>query len=205
MPMLQALGFEEICLKTGILECADLAEANGKIRLRKQILYVGEFKPSNGEAFSVNEEFIDKMVSQSNKMLKAGFLVPVNTVDKDGAHQTDPLSNKGRVTSFIKDIDSKGRQGVFATLEFDDASMADAVRKTDVSLYAKKSLERNGQTYTWPVMHVALTSYPQIPDLGAFQIAASLPIKDIKMPTLKDVLAKSLNLSFELPPLGSIS
>lgn len=156
----------------------------------KEVIYVAEFTKGKQE-FRVDEKLIDHWIKEFGVMSQHGFRVKLPV-----EHTFDPEKNRGHAIAFTKKLDSKGRIGMFATLEFLDAEAAKLARSTDVSIYSPPTYQMgNGYTANRPITHVALTDYPVVPGLDPFEtLAASL--KEVMEMSIKDLAAK---LSMSIP------
>jgi len=154
----------------------------------KEVIYVGTFTKGDVE-FHVTEKLIDHWVKEFEAMSQHGFKVKLPV-----EHTFDPEKNRGHAIAFSKKLDSKGRIGLFAKLEFLDAEAAKLAHSTDVSIYSPPTYQMgNGYTANRPITHVALTDYPVVPGLDPFEtLAASL--KEVMEMSMKD-LAEKLSMS----------
>ena len=145
----------------------------GELVYEKELAYVGDFyKASEDLEFSITEEFIDHWCRSENSMSNAEMEIPLPS-----KHTEESGFKKGRVSSFSKKVDSKGRTGLFGKVAFDNQEAAEKFKNSGVSIYVKKdvTIPTTKEFITFPVTHVALTDYPVLPGMDSFtEIAASL-------------------------------
>jgi hypothetical protein len=105
-------------------------------------------------------------------MRERGIRVPLPV-----QHTSDPEKSRGEVANLELGKDSKGRDALYLTAKFRDAESAKLSRTCDVSLNAVSQFtDGKGNVYNGAITHVALTDYPVLPDLGRWEIAASLDL-----------------------------
>jgi hypothetical protein len=135
-------------------------------RFRKELIRVGTYCTSDGLEFTVDESSIDNWSAQFSRMCSNGVKVPVPT-----SHTNDSTANRG----WMVDIFREGQSliGVVDLVGEDAIAMAG---RTDVSIFSPAHhTDGKGNTYDWPITHVALCTDPVIPGLDGFvPLAASL-------------------------------
>lgn len=188
-------------LGTGYLPQAELAawcladKAEGKPIYIKELIYAGEFQQSNGMRFRVDEALLSHWATTNGELLSNGISVPVPI-----SHTENPEANRGQVLKMFVDKNRNGVPALFGQIQFRDQGSAEIAKTAQVSLYSPPEfVDGKGNRYVRPIKHVALTDYPVVPGLQAFEsIAASFVVpfkKEATMP-LKD-LAKRLNIQCE--------
>lgn len=151
----------------------------------KDIIRTGRFVKAEDElSFEVDERLLDHWVRTFEAMQKVGVSVPV-VAGHDGAN--DPDAVRGRVLSLWRDGD---RLVMRAEMVGEDGILA--AERSDVSIYSPPDFtDGEGNEYTQPILHVALTPNPVIPGLGAFiPLAASRRLKLAQEPAIMDALKK---------------
>lgn len=142
---------------------------------RKQIIYTGTFT-KHGKSFKVDKRLLRHWAETGNLFLSKGIGVPMPNTHDDTADD-----KRADVVQFELGKDSKGRDSLFVHFEFVQGLSADvqaSLKGSDVSIFSPPEYEVSGNTYKWPVKHVAFTSYPVVPDLDkSHPIAASLEEK----------------------------
>ena len=143
-------------------------------RFRKELIRSGSYRTADNVRFAVDDEALDNWVAEFSRMKAAGVKVPVPT-----SHTTDPESNRGWVVDMFREGDSL--VGVIDLVGEDAIKMAG---RSDVSLYSPAHLDDGkGNTYKWPITHVALCTDPVIPGLDGFvPLAASLGKTPVNVP-----------------------
>ena len=158
----------------------------------KQVIYVGSFyQEVEDEWFDVQESDLDNFIVQHDRMLSNGIEVPMPE-----EHNFMPSDRRGKVLSYYKGLDDKGRVSLFARVEFKDAQTKRDFKDSQVSLYSPPVFV-DGQKNSYPraITHLALTDYPVVPDLGTWKtIAASAKPKTKDKPMLMKQLAVALSL-----------
>lgn len=170
------------------------------LRFRKQVLYVDKFvkvdiKGGSSQHIPINEKFIDDVYASTKRLIKNGVKV---FVPKE--HTDDPEENRGYVLSVEKGLDSKKRVSLFAVVEFRDKTAAKMALSSDMSAYIPPVFyDGKGRQYYRPMIHLALTVQPVIPDLMGFEtIAASLNFGGPKKMSKKlRKLAEDLDIELE--------
>lgn len=131
---------------------------------QKDVIRVGTFH-ADGKKFTVTPETLDHWERTFASMSKAGVKVPIPS-----EHTFDPEKNLGWVKSLKRDGDRLVMQA-----EIIGHQAIEMAERNDVSIYATKDFtDGSGNTYTWPIRHVAMTPTPVVPGLNGFvRIAAS--------------------------------
>lgn len=177
-------------LAVELLDDMTLAARSDGLTYWKELIYIGNFrKETSSESlkFSVSESDIDQWVDIHGLFVERGIDVPL---PKD--HSFDVEDSRGSVLAMEKRKDSKGRIGLFGKIKFRDEEAAQLAKTAKVSIYVPpKYTDAQGNTYSHPIRHVALTDYPVINQLDGF-IAASYIEGESKMPLKK--LAASLGV-----------
>jgi hypothetical protein len=184
----------------------ELSDEGDELSFEKEIIYVGEFADKDGNEFTVTEQDVYSWVDSTTEMLADGINIPIPK-----EHTFDPASNLGHVSEIQAREDSKGRLGVFAKMDFEDKESKKVALSNNVSLYKQSRYEAgNKKTYDNVIRHVAVTSYPRVPDLEGFEFTVALseaPRKKVPSPKppitgdsdmgkLQDLASKlNLNLS----------
>ncbi len=136
-------------------------------RYRKNVLRTGDFvKAADGLRFQITDADLIHFRDTFLAMQAAGVKVPVPL-----GHSFEPDRNKGYL------VDLFARPGVLEGVIDLYGPDGDVLAATnDVSIYAPAEFtDGSGKTYRRPIVHVALTPYPVVTNLGAFQaISASL-------------------------------
>lgn len=146
---------------------------------KKELIYPGNFvkKDESGNVefeLPVDESLMDHWVATFDKMRENGVDVPVPV-----EHTTDPEKRRGTVVRMTKEFNpERGKPSLYAFIKFrDPKTAADMSKTSQVSLFSPPSFsDGKGHEYTRPITHVALTDYPLVPGLDAFEkaVAASL-------------------------------
>ena len=132
---------------------------------RKKILKCGDYiYPENGQRFSITPKKLDQFVRTFHEMRRDGIEIPV---PKD--HSLRVEDNTG----FVKEMRRKG-EFLEADVEFITAKEAENARKGGVSVWIPPTFQNAKKKYETPIMHVSLTSYPMIPDLGKFDLVCAV-------------------------------
>ncbi len=172
-------------LQTAPAVCAidrELSDGNFN-RFRKELIKVGKFiKASTDQAFEVTTATLDHWVETFNRWIANGNKVPV-PLGHEAANSPD--KNAGWVVKMHREGDV-----LIGFLELVDKKLA---LTTDVSICVEDEfIDGKGNKYDQPITHVALTTRPVIPGLGAFT-QLSLSLGDTQMDV--KMLAKMLGLS----------
>jgi hypothetical protein len=171
----------------------------------KELIPVGEHvkwlsDDKEEQLIVVNEDFIDQKVADFNKFQEVGTRVPVFV-----GHDENPDLERGLVKKVFKAPNDKGIPAFFSRVRFHDKKAAEQGTKNDVSMYLKPQFkDSKGNRFSYPLMHVALTSKPVISGLGGFEpvvLAFDSDIKKVtKMDDILDDIAAKLGITF---PEGS--
>lgn len=144
-------------------------------KFRKEVVRVGKFvKDSEGREFDFGADVLTNWVTQFQRMRKNGVKVPICSTH-DGAN--DPDAMRG----YVEDLFIEGDTLIMACELIGEDSIKAAARN-DVSLGSHAEfVDGHGNTYTRPIMHIALCPDPVVPGLGEFvPLAASLNAKSRK-------------------------
>ncbi len=136
-------------------------------RFRKELIRVGQFtKEATDQKFEVSLAHLNHWAETFGRMRAAGVKVPV-----PAGHTADPERNRGYLIDCFRDGDRL--IGILDLIGQDGIALAG---RSDVSIYAEPSWKDGaGNTYEWPILHVALVTDPVIPGLAGFEpLAASL-------------------------------
>lgn len=143
-------------------------------RFRKELIRTGSYCTGDDVRFTVDDEALDNWAAEFSRMKSVGVKVPV-----PNGHTTDPEANRGWVVDMFREGDSL--VGVIDLVGEDAIKMAG---RSDVSLYSPAHLDDGkGNSYKWPITHVALCTDPVIPGLDGFvPLAASLGNTPVNVP-----------------------
>jgi hypothetical protein len=150
---------------------------------RKQLIYAGSFVKNVGkkdeQRFTITEEQLKHWNETGEKMLSAGVEIPLPI-----EHTTNPEARRGEIRGYEIALDKKGRKSLYGLVKFRDAEAEKLALTANVSIYAPlESSDGNGNKYSFPIQHVALTDYPVIPGLEKFEaIAASMIVPETVNP-----------------------
>jgi hypothetical protein len=142
--------------------------------------------------FSVDEPTLDHWDKSVKKMTANGVKIPIPL-----EHTTDPEKNRGYLVGTQRGKNSRGLPALFGLVQFRDSEEGRKLAaSSDVSIYVPPRFkDGRGNPYDHPITHVALTSYPVIPQLDSFKaIAASLTSGDSNMELSALSLAQKLGI-----------
>lgn len=139
---------------------------------RKEIIYPDHFikKTEDGEVefeLPVDDTLMDHWVAVFNKMKQSGIDVPVPI-----EHTSDPEASRGKMVGLKKEFNpERGTNSLYAYVKFRDPETAASLTKTSqVSLFSPPStVDGRGVKYVRPIQHLAITDYPLVPQLGAWE------------------------------------
>lgn len=132
---------------------------------RKRILKCGNYiYPENGQRFSITPQNLDQFVRTFHEMKRDGIEIPV---PKD--HSLRVEDNTG----YVKEMRRCGDY-LEADVEFINDKEAENAQKGGVSVWIPPKFQNAKKSYERPIMHVSLTSYPMIPDLGKFDLVCAV-------------------------------
>lgn len=132
---------------------------------RKRILKCGNYiYPENGQKFSITPRNLDQFVQTFHEMRRDGIEIPV---PKD--HSLRVEDNTG----YVKEMRRRGDY-LEADVEFINDKEAENAQKGGVSVWIPPKFQNAKKSYKRPIMHVSLTSYPMIPDLGKFDLVCAV-------------------------------
>jgi hypothetical protein len=131
----------------------------------KQVAYEGEFVKGDRRV-RISKSLMDHWHDTFAEMSAEGVQVPVPI-----EHTKDPERRRGTIKAFRRQLDSKGRDSLFARFAFRDEEAAKLAKTAGVSVYVPRQAQssRTGRTWQNPVEHVAITDYPVIADMEPFQ------------------------------------
>lgn len=158
-------------------------------RFRKELIRSGSYCTADDTRFTVDGDALDNWVAEFSRMKAGGVKVPV-----PAGHTTDPEANRGWVVDMFREGESL--VGVIDLVGEDAIKMAG---RSDVSLYSPAHLDDGkGNSYKWPITHVALCTDPVIPGLKGFvPLAASLGNKPVNVPVFTDHKEIPVALKFD--------
>lgn len=144
------------------------ASAIGGRLFRKDVLRAGAWiHPTTGQSVEFATTDLQKIASETNRLLAAGVKVPF----PDGLHETGgqgaASNNLGHWIAFAVDGDQ-----LVAVCEAADAKVAETLggRIQDVSIYLEpETVDSHGVKYGPVITHVCATQYPVIERQGNFQ------------------------------------
>lgn len=152
-------------------------EANGPI-FRKELAYQGTFRKMKEDGsepefeLDITPELMNHWVQTFRQMKQNGVGVPMPI-----GHTSEPDRRRGTVYDLRVEPNPKRKGGMslYAYCGFNDHDAAKQFKHSNVSLFMPpKQFDGKGRQYIRPVKHVAITDYPVIPGLDAFQqVAAS--------------------------------
>ena len=153
------------------LECS--TQVGTGLRFEKQVMYADTFhKPlGNGkyQDIVVTSRDMDMYAQSTNKYIIAGKVtVPIE-------HTEDLEKNRGYVAKLLRKRDKKGRDSLYAVVDFRDKDAAKLANSSCVSVFIPPYIQ-DGKKVLYPrsMKHLALTNDPILPGLENFQcIAAS--------------------------------
>lgn len=154
----------------GFLACSSRTDVNGvpRQRFRKELVRKGEYVDvKNSRPFTVTDQHLDNWAEKFAAFRAGGIKVNIPATH-DGA--ADPDKNRGWVEDIIREGDS-----LFGILEMIGEDGILAAARNDVSIFSPEIFkDGKGNTYAWPITHVALCPDPLFPGLGGFvPLAAS--------------------------------
>jgi hypothetical protein len=162
------LTLHRICVKigamtpNGFLQMSAIQTAGNRQsgRFRKEIIKIGQYVDQGADQrFEVTPGVLAHWVSSFRRMRDNGVKVPI-PLGHDFGHD----NNRGWVTDLFVDGDS-----LVMTCDLFDQDVASLVARNDVSIMAVPEFtDGKGQSYKYPIVHVALTPIPLIPGLGDF-------------------------------------
>jgi len=161
-------------------------------RFRKELIRTGDYcKAADGIKFTVDHEAIDNWVAQFSRMKTAGVKVPIPTAHTE---VTDPTANRGWVVDLFREDES-----LFSVVDLVGNDAIAMAGRTDVSLFSPPEFtDGKGNTYKWPITHVALCTDPVIPGLDGFvPLAASLGKPPVKVPVFTAYKENPVALKFD--------
>lgn len=158
-------------------------------RFRKELIRSGAYCTADDVRFEVDGDALDNWVAEFSRMKSVGVKVPVPT-----SHTTDPEANRGWVVDMFREGDSL--IGVFDLIGEDAIAMAG---RSDVSIYSPAHLDDGkGNSYKWPITHVALCTDPVIPGLDGFvPLAASRGKQPVNVPVFTAYKETPVAFKFE--------
>ncbi len=113
----------------------------------------------------VKEEFIQNIVDQFSVFQAKGIRVPLYKT-----HKEDPDNDRGTVIGVEVKENAKGVPSLYAKVKFHNEDFRDKGLRNDVSvLCPPKFKDADGDTYEYPLRHLALTSKPVVPGLEGFE------------------------------------
>lgn len=166
----------------------------------KELIYEGAFvkrkTPGSNEEdilFGVDKDVIEHWKNTHDKMLSNGVEIPMPI-----EHTVDPTKNRAFLIKTMIKPNKKGLLALYGQTKFVNAEAAELAKKSDVSIFVpNEASDGKGNTYKFPIRHVAFTNYPVIPGLEKFQaIAASFVPNFVTPPRV------GLQLSSVLVPLA---
>jgi hypothetical protein len=146
-------------------------------RFKKQIIRCGNFNTADGEPFTVDRQALAHWANTFKIMAANKVPVPVPAdhakVDGDG--------NRG----FVVDMQPEG-DALVATIDLVGTDAPKLAASNDVSIFAEPQwTDGEGNTYQWPIRHVALTPDPRIPGLKGFVAISAANQRTKNVPLLK--------------------
>lgn len=159
-------------------------------RFRKELIRTGSYCTADDVRFEVDGEALDNWVAEFSRMKSVGVKVPVPT-----SHTTDPEANRGWVVDMFREGDS-----LFGVIDLVGEDAIKMAGRSDVSLYSPAHLDDGkGNTYKWPITHVALCTDPVIPGLDGFvPLAASLGKTPVNVPVFTAYKETTVAVKFKL-------
>lgn len=134
------------------------------IKLKKEVMRVGDFQKKDGTRFTITPEHLQHWKDAFSEMKSLQINVPIC---KD--HQTDVDHTVGTV----EDMETDG-QSLYAILEFPDERFVDLTKTNGVSIAARPMIPTGVKTFEDAIEHIALTSRPMIPGLSGYSLVCSL-------------------------------
>lgn len=185
------------------LDAASLVYEKELLPVGKLVRWVGDAKDVLDTV--IQRPFLDNLVLSFKRMKGVGVRVPIFKT-----HHEDPDNKRGQVEDLYVKKNSKGVDSLFLKGRFDNENAVQLAMNNDVSaLIPPKFVDGKGNTYTYPLRHVAITSNPVVPGLApwhgpvvlAFELASGVPIPDdgkggIAVEKLLNSLASELSLDF---------
>lgn len=156
-------------------------------RFRKELIRTGTYRTADSVHFTVDTEALDNWALQFARMSGNGVKVPVPS-----GHNTAPDANRGWMVDIFREDDS-----LFGIVDLVGEDAIKMAGRSDVSLYSPAHLDDGkGNSYKWPITHVALCTDPVIPGLEGFvPLAASLGKTPVNVPVF--TAYKETPVSFE--------
>jgi hypothetical protein len=132
-------------------------------RFRKELIRTGTFtKDADGVTFSVDRKTLDHWAATFSRMREAGYKAPV-PVGHEGA--ADPEKNRGWLVDVYPEGDS-----LVGVIELHGEEAIKLAGVADTSIFTQKRFtDDKGQSYDWPILHVALCTDPVIQGLKPFE------------------------------------
>lgn len=133
-------------------------------KFRKDLIRVGDYN-ANGAALSVRKSDLDRWAAQFAQMKSNGVRVPIPV-----GHTDDAEAVRGYVDEMFVEGDT-----LFMVAEMIGADAIALAARTEVSIATDPGYtDGKGNVYSDPIVHVALTPVPVVPDQDGFiPIAAS--------------------------------
>ena len=168
----------ELATKSPTLKTLGLAAVDSKGRkiFRKEVIYPGHFEkrdPTTKKTeveFDVTQDMIKNWVKQHERMRAKGIDVPLPV-----QHSTDPEDRRGTVLRLAKEFNpERGVDCLYMYVRFRDRKAEKLAGTTQVSLFSPPDfVDGEGNEYSRPIRHVALTDYPVISGLDDFKVIAA--------------------------------
>lgn len=136
----------------------------------KELLPVGPVtKWVNGDRqvtdVDVKLSFLERIVEQFSLFKAVGVRVPLFKT-----HVEDPDNDRGTVEDVFIKPNASGTPSLFSTIRFSSEDAARLGKAVDVSVMCPpKFVDGKGNSYDYPLRHVALTSIPVVPGLEPFR------------------------------------
>lgn len=136
-------------------------------RFRKELIRTGTFtKDADGVTFSVDRTTLAHWAATFSRMREAGYKAPV-PVGHEGA--ADPEKNRGWLVDVYPEGDS-----LVGVIELHGEEAIKLAGVADTSIFTQKRFtDDKGQSYDWPILHVALCTDPVIQGLKPFEALAA--------------------------------
>lgn len=178
------------------ISAAIKGDAGQKQTFAKEVMRVGEFvgaKQGDDTPFTITNMTLDRWVKQFDQMKANGVEVPIPSGHEAGG---DPLKNLGYVRSLYRDGGS-----LFAQMEMIGQDALDAARRNNVSIHTELDfVDCDGNQYSDPITHIALTPNPVVTNLRDFvPIAASRRRKQSQENGTMDLKKIGLTLGIKEP------
>lgn len=143
--------------------------------MRKELIYEGRHTDGNNKQFTVTKDTIRYWVKAFNEINAAGMEIPapVSAVNAEGLHpETQKTADKnaaGTWLTFQEGVRPDGLACINATVKFKDEHTRDALKNSDVSIFAENNYTGpNGKTYSTCITHAMFTDNPAIEGLSGF-------------------------------------